>query len=225
LKSKASIRVYWAVFASLALLTLFTRIESLLFVRRAQSTLNGLASLKVGDKRAEVLKKLPNLRVDAESVPTSMTIEERLYRTSEEHRTAEWFLVHARPLYGPAYLLGFRFWQFEPYVVFKGDSVSKYGYWFRTSSPLGEYGTWPTIRVGSVPAGAGDVPFLTNEPIYGKSFVASRVWKWPKYELHVAFTAVAPENQVKKAFNPNLNRMWLQGCRDADALLAEFAAE
>lgn len=224
--SRVAIAVYCAVIALLVVIALYVRIESFLFVRRTQATLNALASVRLGDSRSDVLKTVRALGTGEGPKLVAIAGAGEKYSRFEQHRDPiEWFLVHDLRLYQFAYFLGFRYWEFEPYLVFENDKLKNYGYFFRTSSAAGKYATWPTVRVGSVPVDAGYVPFLTNGPIDGKNFVVSRVWKWPKYELHVAFTGTAPRQAVEDAFNPKLTCMWLSGCSSADELLPNVGAD
>jgi hypothetical protein len=226
LTTRVAIGVYCVFVAFLGVAALYARIESFLFVRRTEATLTTLASIHLGDSRSDVLKIVQGLQTGEGPKLFATTETSQFYSRYERHALLEHVLVMGgHSAYRFAYFLGFRYWEFEPHLVFENGKLKNYGYFFRASSAAGKYATWPTVRVGSVPVDAGYVPFLTNGPIDGKNFVVSRVWKWPKYELHVAFTGTAPRQAVEDAFNPKLTCMWLSGCSSADELLPNVGAD
>lgn len=225
LTSRAAIAVFVVALGLLVVTALYARVETFLFVRRTQTTLNALASIRVGDSRSDVLKIVHGLRTGEGPKLFTATASGESYSRYERNDPLERVLVNSgRSMYGFAYFLGFRYWEFEPYLVFENDRLKSYGYFFRTSSAAGEHGTWPTLRVGTVPVDAGYVPFLTDGPIDGKNFVVSRMPRWP-YELRIAFTHTAPLQAVESAFRPKLTCMWLAGCSSENELLPNVGAD
>lgn len=220
LTSRVAITAYCVIVALLFVAALYARIESLLFVRRTQATLTALASIRVGESRSDVLNIVRGLRMGEGPKLFAATTSGESYSRYDRNDSLGRLLAHTgHSMYRFAYFLGFRYWEFEPYLAFDNDELKSYGYFFRTSSSAGRYATWPTLRVGTVPVDAGYIPFLTNGPIDGKNFVVSRVWKWPKYEIHIAFTPAAPRQALENAFSPKFTCMWLAGCSSADELL------
>jgi hypothetical protein len=225
-RPRGALLIALLVLAMIIIPTIFLRIQSALFERRALFVVHALSALTVGtSSKAEALSRIPTLRADGMGPygATRCDADECLTGGIPNSRLSDAVFVRAgrkekRTLYSILSWWGFRFWSLDVYVKFNSGKVSYLSYHLMVSRPHLDDPNVVVVEVTSP-----ERPNGRNSGLSGAEGSPSRLStsrRWPAQSVGIDFSPGAPKELVAHAFDLNLNCIWsFAGCRTWNQLL------
>lgn len=224
LNSRWARRVYLCYLAIVIFPAILTRVEAVIFERRAVTLTSELSTLRIGEtSKADALARVPGLTmVDCSNKDFHCHGAERFSIRMPRSKLSDWAfnLVgnnHER-LDSLLTWWGFRNWLLDAEVEIRADKVSHLRYTLGVSAPRRGNLGGVLVSVSSTQQ-LGDRPDwdLDESPDYQVSYM-----KFPTFTRRVQFTERAPVTLVHHAFDVHVGCLWsLLGCETASQLLPE----